>query len=59
MLYSSALVSILALIYQAVLGVAYCMRCWAVAAGAVMVASELVSKIEQGGVSAFRVEGCC
>jgi hypothetical protein len=44
MLYSSALVSILWLIYQALLGVAYCIRCWTLAVGTVMFVAELVRK---------------
>lgn len=41
-LYSSALVACLYLLFQAVAGVAYCVRCWAVAAGLVMFLSELL-----------------
>ncbi|KAL4452259.1 hypothetical protein ABPG75_007921 [Micractinium tetrahymenae] len=41
-LYSSALVAIIYLLSQAVMGVAYCVRCWAVAAGAIMFISELL-----------------
>lgn len=42
MLYSTALAAILWSIYQAVLGVAYCIRCWTLAAGTVMFVAELV-----------------
>ncbi|PRW56972.1 Diacylglycerol O-acyltransferase 1 [Chlorella sorokiniana] len=41
-LYSSVLVACLYLLVQAVAGVAYCVRCWAVAAGLVMFLSELL-----------------
>lgn len=52
-LFSATVLVLLALAKQLLAGVGYCLRCWALAAGALMMATQLVRRRQHGALSVF------